>query len=297
MRMSASHSGTRPLAGPHHEFQSYGSLQRAFRCLHIAVLKTASYGDFGFRRQLRSAWLKPKVKCFMSIKRASISQKAERLDRARNLLVKDAPPSEAVHRLAEDCSLSRRQAYRYVQQAKKLKDPVPAREGTIAFTVKIPHHLLQRVRAYAATKELTISEVVGRALLMQLPGETCPASGAPGHERKPIVLDHIEALAAIGCTLEDIAAVIGMSKRTLMRREKEELIGAAIKRGRAKAKMSLRRSQLNSAIRGNVTMQIFLGKQMLGQRDFDRPEDKSPNTASIKFVDTYPEGDPRAGKA
>jgi len=49
--------------------------------------------------------------------RASESQKAERLNRARNLLLRVDQLSDAVEQLARDCSISPRQAYRYLEQA------------------------------------------------------------------------------------------------------------------------------------------------------------------------------------
>ena len=101
--------------------------------------------------------------------RASESQKAERLNRARDLLRHVDQLSEAVERLARDCSISSRQAYRYLEQAQRLKQPVPPQEFKLAFTVKLPQSLIQRVRMYAAAKGLSISDVVGRALLALLP--------------------------------------------------------------------------------------------------------------------------------
>lgn len=101
--------------------------------------------------------------------RASEAQKAERLNRARVLLRQSDQLSEAVERLAQDCSISSRQAYRYLQQAQRLKGPVPVSEPKLAFTVKLPHSLIQRVRLYASVKKISISEVVSRALLAFLP--------------------------------------------------------------------------------------------------------------------------------
>jgi hypothetical protein len=101
--------------------------------------------------------------------RASETQKAERLNRARDLLRHVDQLSEAVEQLAQSCSISPRQAYRYLQQAQRLKQPVPPSEAKLAFTVKLPGSLIQRVRAYAAAKGLSISEVVSRALLALLP--------------------------------------------------------------------------------------------------------------------------------
>ena len=101
--------------------------------------------------------------------RASSAQKAERLNRARVLLQQADQLSDAVEQLVQDCSISPRQAYRYLEQAQQLKRPVPPPEAKLVFTVKLPHSLIQRVRTYAATKRLSISEVVSRALLALLP--------------------------------------------------------------------------------------------------------------------------------
>jgi predicted DNA-binding transcriptional regulator YafY len=101
--------------------------------------------------------------------RASETQKAERLNRARDLLQGVDQLSAAVEQLAHDFSISPRQAYRYLEQARRLKQPVPPGEARLAFTVKLSHSLIQRVRAFAAAKELSISEVVSRALLALLP--------------------------------------------------------------------------------------------------------------------------------
>jgi hypothetical protein len=103
------------------------------------------------------------------VPRASEIQKAERLNRARDLLRQFEQLSDAAERLAQDCSISPRQAYRYLEQAQRLKAPVPPGEGKLAFTVKLPHSLIQQVRAYATRKRLSISEVVSRALLALLP--------------------------------------------------------------------------------------------------------------------------------
>ena len=101
--------------------------------------------------------------------RASETQKAERLNRARDLLLQADQLSDAVEQLAQDCSISPRQAYRYLEQARQLKGPVPPGEAKLAFTVKLPNSLIERVRKYAAIKGLSISEVVSRALLALLP--------------------------------------------------------------------------------------------------------------------------------
>lgn len=101
--------------------------------------------------------------------RASDAQKAERLNHARKLLHQYDHLPDAVRQLAQACSLSPRQAYRYLQRAQRLKEPVAVSEPKLAFTVKLPRSLIQRVRLYASVKRLSISEVVSRALLALLP--------------------------------------------------------------------------------------------------------------------------------
>jgi hypothetical protein len=88
--------------------------------------------------------------------RASESQKAERLNRARDLLRDADQLSEVAEQLAQDCSISTRQAYRYLEQAQGLKRSVPLSEAKQAFTVKLPRSLVERVRTFAATKGLSI---------------------------------------------------------------------------------------------------------------------------------------------
>ena len=101
--------------------------------------------------------------------RASEAQKAERLNHARVLLRRFDELPAAVARLARDCSISPRQAYRYLRQAQRLKEPVAVNETKLAFTVKLPRSLIQRVRLYASVKKISISQVVSRALFALLP--------------------------------------------------------------------------------------------------------------------------------
>ena len=95
--------------------------------------------------------------------RASDAQKAERLNLARTLLREHAHLPEAAQRLAQTCSISRRQAYRYLDQAQRLKHPVPVGDVKVSFTVKLSRGLIDRLRAYAASTGLTLSEIASRA--------------------------------------------------------------------------------------------------------------------------------------
>jgi len=74
-------------------------------------------------------------------------------------------------------------------------------------------------------------------------------------------------LAELCPTNEEIAVMLGISEDTLSRRFAE-----AIKKGRMKGMCSLRRLQWQSACQGSIPMQIWLGKQMLGQRDKNTDE-------------------------
>jgi len=100
--------------------------------------------------------------------RATDVQKAARLNLARTLLRAHEHLPEAAEHLARDCSISRRQAYRYLEQAQQLKRPVPVGDAKLSFTVKLSRSLVQRLRTYAASTGLTLSEIVSRALLAVL---------------------------------------------------------------------------------------------------------------------------------
>ena len=100
--------------------------------------------------------------------RASDAEKTERLNHARELLRQYEELPDAVERLAKRCSISPRQAYRYLQRAQRLRQPVPVTESKMAFTVKLPVSLIERVRSYAGRKGLSLSEAVSRALQSML---------------------------------------------------------------------------------------------------------------------------------
>jgi hypothetical protein len=62
-------------------------------------------------------------------------------------------------------------------------------------------------------------------------------------------------------------AWFGVNVRTIERKRKNPAFVETIERGRAKGKISLRRSQLKMVDQGNPAMAIWLGKQYLGQTD------------------------------
>ncbi len=91
-----------------------------------------------------------------------------------------------------------------------------------------------------------------------------------GRPAKKIDYEQLEKLCAMLCTGEECAAMLGMTYETLNNKLKQEGHDGFLeyyKRHSAQGKSSLRRLQWKSANKGNVTMQIWLGKQILGQCD------------------------------
>ncbi len=91
----------------------------------------------------------------------------------------------------------------------------------------------------------------------------------PGAGRKavPIELEQLEKLCALQCTDVEIAAWFQVSLRTIEKRRRLPKFADAMQRGRAKGRISVRRHQMKLLEAGNATMAVWLGKQLLGQRD------------------------------
>ena len=85
--------------------------------------------------------------------------------------------------------------------------------------------------------------------------------------RSEIDLIELEKLCQLSCTDEEIAAWFGTSTRTIERRRREPKFAEIMARGKAKGRISVRRMQMKLLEQGNATMGIWLGKQLLGQRD------------------------------
>ena len=85
--------------------------------------------------------------------------------------------------------------------------------------------------------------------------------------RSDIDLVELEKLCQLSCTDEEIAAWFGTSTRTIERRRREPKFAEIMARGKAKGRISVRRMQMKLLEQGNATMGIWLGKQLLGQRD------------------------------
>lgn len=90
--------------------------------------------------------------------------------------------------------------------------------------------------------------------------------------RPPIVpdTDQLMGLARSQCTLEECEDVPGVARDTIGRRLKDSGHGSFavfFRKHRGEGRASLRRAQWKAAQAGNSTLLIWLGKQMLGQRD------------------------------
>lgn len=83
-----------------------------------------------------------------------------------------------------------------------------------------------------------------------------------GRDKTVIPPEEVFKLASIGCKDIEIADWFGVDNNTLRYNFSAELT-----KGREHLKQSLRRAQLEVALKGNAVMLIWLGKQYLGQTD------------------------------
>lgn len=80
--------------------------------------------------------------------------------------------------------------------------------------------------------------------------------------KKAISEVQVLRLAKIHCTNGEIASIFGVSVDTIERR-----FAGILHKGREEGRTRLRRKQFTVAMKGNVAMLIWLGKQVLGQKD------------------------------
>ncbi len=104
---------------------------------------------------------------------------------------------------------------------------------------------------------------------------------------KPVVIDEkqLEELAGKFWNKTEIAAFFGCSDQTIKNKYSE-----IYTKGRENGKGTLRDWQLSSAQNGNVTMQIWLGKQYLGQSDKQETETSMPTKIVIKLPEALSSG-------
>lgn len=91
--------------------------------------------------------------------------------------------------------------------------------------------------------------------------------------------EQFKSMCEIQCTKDEICAILKIDEKTLTKWCNQTYsmgFSDVYKKLSSTGKMSLRRQQFKSAENGNVTMQIWLGKQYLGQTD--KVEEKITNT-------------------
>jgi hypothetical protein len=96
--------------------------------------------------------------------RSTKADKARQLNAARRLLQRNLELSEAAQNLSGEFALSLRQAYRYLEAAARLDQPVDIVEATVPVTLKLPPSTVRRLRTYARRSGLTIGTIVTRAV-------------------------------------------------------------------------------------------------------------------------------------
>jgi hypothetical protein len=108
-----------------------------------------------------------------------------------------------------------------------------------------------------------------------------------GRPRLQIDLARVEKLAALCATEQEIAALLGISLRSVARLKRSPAYQDAYERGRAHARTKLRRWQWQLAAKGHAAMLIFLGKAILGQRETG-PDEQEEVPSMIRLIVTRP---------
>lgn len=100
--------------------------------------------------------------------------------------------------------------------------------------------------------------------------------------------EEFEKLCSMWCTLVEIADFFNVSEDTVESWCKDVYsmrFSEVYKRKCSKGNILLRRWQMKSAEKGNVTMQIWLGKQHLGQREKLEVENENNNGVLTELVE------------
>ena len=109
---------------------------------------------------------------------------------------------------------------------------------------------------------------MGNSMTEQGNQERKEGKHAGGRPRLVFDLRQVEDLGKIQSTHSELAAVLGCSLDTVKDRLRNDPeFSTAYQKGLEHGKSSLRRIQWKNALGGNTTMQIWLGKQYLGQQD------------------------------
>ena len=91
--------------------------------------------------------------------------------------------------------------------------------------------------------------------------------------------EQVEKLASFGCSNTEIASFFGCSKDLI-----SKSYSTNITKGKADLKKKLRKAQIDSALSGNATLLIWLGKQYLDQSDKQEVSLNKP-IENVEFLD------------
>lgn len=87
-------------------------------------------------------------------------------------------------------------------------------------------------------------------------------AGRPKHQFTEQQVEQIKTLGRCHCPDSEVAAFMGVSEMTIQRH-----FGSILKEAREAGKSNIRAKQFRLAMDGNVSMLIWLGKQLLKQSD------------------------------
>jgi hypothetical protein len=97
-----------------------------------------------------------------------------------------------------------------------------------------------------------------------------PKGGRPPFELNDQDFERLVGMLRIQCTQQEVCGVFGVTDKTLneaLRRRGAHGFSDLYKKHQDEGKVSLRRLQWKAAQDGNTTMLVWLGKQVLGQKD------------------------------
>lgn len=113
-----------------------------------------------------------------------------------------------------------------------------------------------------------------------------------GRPKAIIDWKQVGQLLEAGCGAMGISAILGIDENTLYRRceiDNKVNFGTFSQQKKAKGDEQLRTKQYQTAMSGNVTMQIWLGKQRLGQADKSEVksevDQKVSGNIGVSFID------------
>ena len=96
--------------------------------------------------------------------KSSNLERAKRINSARAFINRHDTTAKAVSAMIDQYGISKRQAYRYIQEAKMIGKNVPIPAPKVAFTVKLSQNLIRALRQHAKVTGKTLSEIVTQSL-------------------------------------------------------------------------------------------------------------------------------------